>query len=155
MILGLHDLIYAVSKVRVILEDGTSKSKVQSSGTVFFVLKNGKEFLITNRHVVDPERINGLKGKGFELSQLFVDRRVFDERTLSTKTEELLVKSCCLTYPDNDCDDIACISDFGYEKEPTIGYTRIDVELFALQEMFYSSISICDMLAFYWILRSI
>ena len=142
-----NDLLYAVSKIRVVFINEDNTYSVTSYGTGFFIVKVDKEYFITNRHVVDPERIESIKGRNFHLYQIYIDRRVIKERN-SPQTEELLVKSFKQTLPDNEFDDIACLSEIEYNTIPTIGYTRIDFELLADKELFDTSFSICDMLAF-------
>ena len=141
-------LIYAVSKIRVIFDNGNPAECMENNGTGFFILREDKEYFITNRHVLDPEKTEGIAGKGYKMQTIYIDLRNYDEATKTPLSEELFVKSCNYKFADNNFDDIACISDIVYDKKPTVIRTNIDIKLLATADLFQSSFTICDTLAF-------
>ena len=100
-----NDYLYAVSKIRVLFENGNLPNYVQSEGTGFFVRKGENEYFITNRHVLDPEREELTKGKGYKLHQLYIDHRNFEGKSMRPLSQELFVKNCTWTFAENEHDE--------------------------------------------------
>ena len=70
---GLNNTyIYAVSKITLVITNGTANVSIQ--GTGFFIVKENDLFLITNRHVVQPEWKEP-KYQGYKLLSITFDRR--------------------------------------------------------------------------------
>ena len=143
-----NDFLYSVSKIRVLFENGSLPNCVQSEGTGFFVLKEGREYFITNRHVLDPERIALTVGKGYRIYQIYIDHRNFEGKSKQPFTEELLVSNFSYSFADNEHDDIACLFNIELDKKPRVPHVNIDYRLLATSDLFQSSFSICDLLAF-------
>ena len=110
-------LIYAVSKIRVIFDNGNPAECMENNGTGFFILREDKEYFITNRHVLDPEKTEGIAGKGYKMQTIYIDLRNYDEATKTPLSEELFVKSCNYKFADNNFDDIENQLKLEYNKE--------------------------------------
>ena len=143
-----NNFLYAVSKVRVQFENGNLPNVIQSKGTGFFIQKEDKVYFITNRHVLDPERIKDAAGQGYKMYQVFIDHRNFESTSQKPLAEEYLVKNCTFTFAANEYDDLACISGIELASEPTVPRVVIEYDLLATSDLFHSSFSICDLLAF-------
>lgn len=143
---GLNNTyIYAVSKITLVISNGTDNVSIQ--GTGFFIVKENDLFLITNRHVVQPEWKEP-KYQGYKLLSITFDRRDYNETTKNVEVETIEMKSYNMLFAENDIDDIACITnievnDCWSKKTPIC----IEYSMLANSENFEKDLSICDSVA--------
>ena len=143
-----NSFLYAVSQIKVLFSNGKPDETMQCDGTGFFIKKGKKEFFITNRHVLDPERSEDMAGKGYSITQIVLDHRNYDLTANKPLSEERVVKQCHWFFAENDFDDIACIINIEYYNESVVRKVNIDFNMLATSDMFLNSFTICDMLAF-------
>ena len=143
---GLNNIyIYAVTKIEIVITNETDKITI--GGTGFFIKKDDNLYLITNRHVVQPEWKEE-KYKGYKLVQISFDRREYNVATKSVDVEPIVIKSCNLSFASNNIDDIACITGI----IPNDGWSGnwpvcIEYSMLATSDNFEKDLSICDSLA--------
>lgn len=143
---GLNNTyIYAVSKITLVISNGTDNVSIQ--GTGFFIVKENELFLITNRHVVQPDWKEP-KYQGYKLLSITFDRRDYNETTKNVEVETIEMKSYNMLFAENDIDDIACITnievnDCWSKKTPIC----IEYSMLANSENFEKDLSICDSVA--------
>lgn len=144
---GLNNTyLYAVSKICLVFSNEVNTVSIQ--GTGFFIIKGKNLYLITNRHLVQPDWKDP-QYQGYKLQSISFDRRSYNEITKTVEVDTIEIKYCDVLYADNNIDDIACIKnikvdDCWSQKIPIC----IEYSMLADSENFEKDLSICDSIAF-------
>lgn len=144
---GLNNTyLYAVSKICLVFSNEVTTVSIQ--GTGFFIIKGKNLYLITNRHLVQPDWKDP-QYQGYKLQSISFDRRSYNEITKTVEVDTIEIKYCDVLYADNNIDDIACIKnikvdDCWSQKIPIC----IEYSMLADSENFEKDLSICDSIAF-------
>lgn len=142
---GLSNIyMYAVSRIIVRISNGISESIL--SGTGFFVKKDNGVFLITNRHIIQPEW-SDVKYQGYKLVSVSFDCRSYNDSTKTVETENIPIKSFEVKYADNNKDDIACITNIATNNNPQKVPICMEYSMLANSEHFEKDFCICDQVA--------
>lgn len=147
MIHGLNNnFLYAVSLINTHFIKKDEKKEETRQGTGFFVTKEDKGYFITNRHVIDITR-EGKQFEGYELDSIVFDVRKFDDNNKKVITETLNVNEFELTLPDDDLDDVACLSNFKVQGNGATVENHFPFDMLADEECLEKQISVCDSIA--------
>ena len=137
--------LYAVSKITLLISNGLNRTKLY--GTGFFIIKDANIYLITNRHVVQPEW-NDPQYQGYHIDHILFDRRDYNEALQKVDVETLEIVSYEIFYPENALDDIACITNISicdeWSKKLPI---CIEYSMLATSTQIETDLSICDHVA--------
>lgn len=146
MIHGINNnYLYAVSHAHVSFTNASGEG-VESSGTGFFVVKDRQLYFITNRHVIDIASQDA-KYAGYALDSIRFDVRKYDEKSKNVVAKTYEVGLYRLLLPDNDLDDIACISHMKLIGENVNLKNAFPFELLADSECLEKQMSVCDSVA--------
>ena len=146
MIHGINNnYLYAVSHAHVSFTNASGE-EVESSGTGFFVVKDRQLYFITNRHVIDVARQDA-KYAGYVLDSIRFDVRKYDEKSKTVVANTYEVGLYRLLLPDNDLDDIACLSHIKLMGENVNVENAFPFELLADSECLEKQMSVCDSVA--------
>lgn len=146
MIHGINNnYLYAVSHAHISFTSASGKG-VESSGTGFFVVKDRQLYFITNRHVIDIAGKNAVYA-GYVLDSIRFDVRNYDEKSKTVEANTYEVGLYRMTLPDNDFDDIACISHIKLIGNNVNVNNAFPFELLADSECLASQMSVCDSVA--------
>lgn len=145
MIHGLgNEYLYAVTRLQCICRKG---SEVRTYfGTGFFIDKEHKPYLITNRHVAEPS-YNDASYEGCVLESIILHNRKYNSDTHKVDLEECKIVEWKLVLPNDLNDDVACFFDL-QGTTPFSVTCYIPFTFLAPKEIFEAEISVCDFIAF-------
>ena len=153
MIHGLDNRhLYAAYRLDCTFSDGSGR-QIDGTGTGFFVRSgDGKQYLVTNRHVVDIA-FNCPQYQGFNLREVFVSGKRLDVATaLPDVDQRYQIVQPNLRYSNVPENDIACMIDpriFVPDGNPTMTVDFfLGHDLLATHGDFERDISVCDFVAF-------
>lgn len=145
MIHGLNNtFLYAVTQLQCTCRKD-SDTKVYS-GTGFFVVKDNEPYLITNRHVAEPNYKNPSLD-GYKLVEVVFHNRKFNEQTQKVDLEECRMINWNLQLPEDKNDDVACFYKMGVNNPFSIN-CFVPISFLATKEIIENKISVCDSIAF-------
>lgn len=153
MIHGINNkYLYASTKLTVSFVSADGKETASLSGTGFFIKKEEKAYLLTNRHVVDIEYDSALRQKyaGYKLQQVEFDTRKYvkDNGVHRVEVKNYVLASWDIEYPETKEDDIACLYNMEINGDVhSIEITGIDIAMVATAD-FIENLSVCDFIAF-------
>lgn len=147
-----NTLLYSVCQFFMAFTNG--KESKGERGTCFFINKDDKIYLITNKHLIDVKKFK-VKNPDFNFDGIYVDRRVFQPEVKGDKPEEYvpahvetemlkLKGESKFVFPDDSKDDIVCIYDFNFETKPKLPGTCIRFEELADTNKFQNVLNIGD-----------
>jgi len=146
MIHGINNnYLYAVSHAHVSFTNASGEG-VKLSGTGFFVVKDRQLYFITNRHVIDIARQDA-KYAGYVLDSIRFDVRKYDEKSRVVVANSYEAGLYRLTVPDEDLDDVACLSHIKLIGENAIVENAFPFELLADSYCLAHQMSVCDSVA--------
>lgn len=145
MLHGLNNtFLYAVTQLQCTCRNGKDIKKY--TGTGFFVVKDSKPYLITNRHVAEPDYKNPML-EGYRLTEVVFHNRIFNEQTHKVDLEECHMVIWNLELPDDPNDDVACFYKMA-GVDPFCVSCFIPISFLATKEMIEKKIYVCDSIAF-------
>lgn len=148
MIHGLNNsYLYTAKRLTALITDGNLVRWME--GTGFFVKKQDKLILVTNRHMIEPEYANA-KLNNYYISQLKIGSyQSFDseKRPLNYNTGTIQnIKD--FVVADNPLNDVACLLDPRIEFGEMKINAWIDYNMLADKTWFDSKLSVCDSIAY-------
>lgn len=141
-----NQFLYAVSRVELKFVNPTTSEEVESQGTGFFVVKDEQIYFITNRHVLDISRIDA-KYVDFRLDTIKFDLRRYDKESKSTLSDKVEAVLYTKTLPDDDCDDVVCLSQIKLEGKGVRADVYFPYDMLADEACLENEISVCDSIA--------
>ena len=148
MIHGItNDFLYSACKIE--LECTNGENKCFYTGTGFFVVKDLKAYLITNRHMVDLNYRNP-NINGYKIEHFYIDNRHLNPQTGLpdiVEKKEIVNFNSFMFHPNAE-NDIACLSNVKIKNSDWNISFYIPFELLADQEKLDTKLSVCDFIAY-------
>lgn len=141
-----NQFLYAVSRIELKFSNPLTSEVAEMQGTGFFVGKDKQIYFITNRHLLDIARKDA-EYADYRLDTIKFDLRLYDEETKTVISNMVETVLYTITLPDDDYDDIACLSQMNLLGESVMAKVYFPFDMLADSDCLENEISVCDNLA--------